>query len=200
VAIDYNAWLNSAKAELAELQRRKNDLRTQQGDLRRQEQEIDRQINGMAQTVSGLASLVPEGLSEPTLLGVLELVGKTIVDVGISSRIRTILQAAASRSFSAVEIREELQRTGFYTGEYANALATIYTTLRRMVAAGEVVEHADEGGKRYQWNRFPSALLLLPEGSDGGPMTVHELPPGKKRLLRRRKTWKKAVRPIVPSA
>jgi Fe2+ or Zn2+ uptake regulation protein len=90
-----------------------------------------------------------------------KLVGKMIVDVGISNRIRTILQAGISRRFSAVEIRDELQRTGFYMGDYANALATIYTTLERMVAVGGVIEHQEASGKRYQWNPLPSASEMF---------------------------------------
>jgi hypothetical protein len=199
VAIDYTAWFESARAELSDLQRRKNELRAQQDELRRQETDIDRQINGMAQTVSGLASLLPQELPEPTLMGMLGLVGKTMVDVGIRNRIRTILQAGVSRQFSAVEIRDELQHTGFNMGDYANALATIYTTLKRMVAAGDVVEHSEESGKRYQWNPFPSALVLLPQGSNAGPMTVHDLPVRRKVIVHRR-TRNKNVHPLAPPA
>ncbi|MGJ5814535.1 hypothetical protein [Paludibaculum fermentans] len=200
MATDYGAWLKNARAALTELQRQKDSLRAQQESLRLEEQEVDRQINGMAQTVSGLASLVPAELPEPSLMGVLELVGKTIVDVGITNRIRAILKVSASRQFSAVEVRDELRRTGFYVGEYANALATIYTTLRRMVVAGDVVEHAGGDGRRYQWNPVPSALRSLPNDSDPRPVAVLKLPPVEKVASRRRRIAKKTMRrPVVPT-
>jgi hypothetical protein len=163
MSIDYHAWLEHARAELAELQAQKDAIRAQREQLARQEQDIDKKINGVAQAVSGLASLVPDVPQEVSLMSILGMVGKAFVEVGITARIRAILQAAAPRSLSAVELRDELTKSGFYTGDYSNALATIYTTLKRMAGAGEVIESGPGiEPKRFQW--APKTFLGAPVG------------------------------------
>lgn len=97
MALDYRAWLECAKAELSALQSRKDGIRQQMESLRLMENNIDRQINGLAQTVAGLAPLVPEEPIDFSFRSVLGLVGKAIVDVGITDRIRAILRAEQSR-------------------------------------------------------------------------------------------------------
>jgi hypothetical protein len=156
---DYSSWLENARQHLTTLQQQKDQLRAQQAALALQEQEIDRQISGMAHTVSGLASLVPEPPPDFSLSSVLELIGKVIVDVGLTDRIRTVLQAHP-QGLSAVELRGALQASGFYLGDYANALSTIYTTLRRLVEAGKVEEITTPDAKRFQWRTAANALAL----------------------------------------
>lgn len=180
MALDYRAWLECAKAELSALQSRKDGIRQQMESLRLMENNIDRQINGLAQTVAGLAPLVPEEPIDFSFRSVLGLVGKAIVDVGITDRIRAILRAGTEQRFSAMEIRQELERTGWCIGDYANALATIYTTVKRLVSGGEVIEQQDADGKRYQWNSFAGALILLPQAASDGSMTVDNQPIRKK--------------------
>jgi hypothetical protein len=163
MVVDYRAWLEGARLHLVELQHQKDQLRAQQVELLKQEQEIDRKISGMAQTVSGLASLVPDAPPDLALMSILERICKTVVEVGITARIRTMLQAAAPRDLSAVEIRSELQATGFYLGDYANALSAIYTTLRRLVDAGDLEEIHSPDGKRFRWKlRMAPDVSMVP--------------------------------------
>ncbi|MGD0778768.1 MAG: hypothetical protein ABSC05_38815 [Candidatus Solibacter sp.] len=160
MAIDYRAWLEGAKAELSELQGQKSQIQAQQAELRNREQEIDARINGMAQTVSGLASLVPDESLEPSWLSLLRLIGKTMVDVGLTARIRAILQAAGERwmGLSAIEVRSELQRAGFYAVDSANLLSNVYTILGRLVKSGEAEEFQGLGGeKRFRWKEAGAA-------------------------------------------
>lgn len=142
---------------MEELQRQKDQLKEQQAELLRQEKEIDRQISGMAQTVSGLASLVPDSPPDCSLMSILGLIGKTIVEIGLTARIRTILQAADPQDLSAIEIRSELETTGLCLGDYANALSAIYTTLRRLVEARELDEIQSPSGKRFRWKHRTAA-------------------------------------------
>jgi len=170
MSVDYRAWLDGARAQLEELQRQKDQLKEQQAELLRQDKEIDRQISGMAQTVSGLASLVPDPPPDCSLMSILGLIGKTIVEIGLTARIRTILQAADPQDLSAIEIRSELETTGLYLGDYANALSAIYTTLRRLVEAGELDEIQSPSGKRFRWKHRTAAedprLLLSAAGTE----------------------------------
>lgn len=167
---DYQSWLESARQHLALLQQQKDQLRAQQAALALQEQEIDRQISGMAQTVSGLASLVPEPPPDFSLSSILGLLGKAIVDVGLTDRIRTVLQAHP-QGLSAIELRAALQASGFHLGDYANALSTIHTTLRRLVEGGKVDEVPTAEGKRFQWRTAtdPPVLGSVRSVSGGGP-------------------------------
>ncbi|HLM97786.1 MAG TPA: hypothetical protein VK335_00795 [Bryobacteraceae bacterium] len=149
MAVDYSSWLEAAKGELLRLQGEKNRIRNERAALDFSERDVDKRIDAMAQTVSALASLVPEAAPEPTLMGILSAIGKTLVDVGIKGRILAILQANAPKQFSAVEIRAELEAGGFYLGDYSNALSTIYTTLKRMVDTGEISEKQVAEGKKF---------------------------------------------------
>jgi hypothetical protein len=150
MTVDYKSWLDAAKNELFRLQDEKNGIRNERATLDSREREVDKKIDAMAQTVSALASLVPDAPPEPSLLGFLSVLGKTIVDVGMKGRILAILQTSATQRFSAVEIRAELEAGGFYLGDYSNALSTIYTTLKRLVDAGEITEVQSADGKKFK--------------------------------------------------
>jgi hypothetical protein len=189
MAIDYKVWLEGAKAELAELQRQKNQIQAQQAELRRREQEIDTRINGMAQTVSGLASLVPEEILEPSWSSLLAVIGKTMVDVGLTARIRAILQAAGGcwTGLSAIEIRSELQRTGFYAVQSGNLLSNVYTILGRLVTNEEAEEIPGLGReKRFRWKGTGAVIGVLPGSGKAHAMLMASAPVKKAAYRRRR--------------
>jgi hypothetical protein len=159
MSLDYKALLRAATADLQNLQHQKETLHVQQTTLTQQEREIDKKIEGMAQVVAGLSPLVPEEPPDPSILGILGLVGKVLVDVGLSAKTRLVLQAAAPRALSATEIRTELQKAGFYLGDYSNALAAIHTTLNRLAASPEVEAISGPDGKRFRWRGTPASSL-----------------------------------------
>src|SRR5260221_3554491 len=119
--VDYKAWLESAKIRLVALQHRKNGIAARRVALNAEEVSVNVEIDALAQTVSALSTLVPDPLPD-SFLDVLALVGKVVVDVGMTSRIKAILQANPLREFSANEVRAELQKSGFALGDYSNAL------------------------------------------------------------------------------
>jgi|SRR5579871_935296 len=159
MSVDYAAWLESARAELFRLQCQKDALLQQRATLDAQEQEVNAKIDAMAQTMSALAPLVPEANVVSSLSGFLSSIGKTMVEMTMRERIRAILHANAAHEFSAVEIRNELERLNFSLESYSNALSTIYTVLRRLVMAEEAWERTRSDGKKFQ-ARFPAGVPI----------------------------------------
>jgi hypothetical protein len=150
MSVDYAEWLESAKGELVRLQCRKDALQQERANLDAQERDINAKIDAMAQTMSALAPLVPEANANLSLAGYLSSIGKTMVEMSMRERIRAILHANAEREFSAVQIRNELELLNFGLESYSNALSTIYTVLRRLVAAGQAWERASPEGRKFQ--------------------------------------------------
>jgi hypothetical protein len=138
------------------------------------EKEIDKKIDAMAQTVSALAPLVPEPTPELTLPNVLAIVGRAIVEVGITDRIRALFRVTSARQISALEVRDELVASGFYGADYSNFLSTIHTVLRRLVLSGEIAEVSSPGGKKYQGRAIskPAATHPMIAGASVGQMMV----------------------------
>jgi hypothetical protein len=65
------------------------------------------------------------------------------VPFGLTDACRLVLQNAPA-PLTAVGIRDRLQQIGFDLDRYANPLAAIHTTLKRMTESGEAEPSPDE--------------------------------------------------------
>jgi hypothetical protein len=88
---------------------------------------------------------------------------------GLTEACRTILRGAGV-PMTPVEVRDRLQAVGVDLSAYANALAAIHTTLKRLNDAGELrsVTRPGQGGAArigYVWNRPPKASMLGPDAA-----------------------------------
>lgn len=129
--------------------RYKDDLANSLAELARlmaQREELEARIAREKKKVAALHDLVgadedgapPEGLVS-----------------GVTDACRTVLRAAG-RALLPIEVRDGVERLGL--PQQANLLASVYTVLRRLELAGEVVEdfeaHRNPGGsavKAYRW-------------------------------------------------
>ncbi|MGC2245919.1 MAG: hypothetical protein WA609_04890 [Terriglobales bacterium] len=82
---------------------------------------------------------------------------------GISRMIRNIL-AHSHIPMTPVDIKAALARTGFDIGQYANAMAVIHNTLKRLQAQGELVAIYDAV---HQVTAFALRTVPPPPGSPG---------------------------------
>lgn len=76
--------------------------------------------------------------------------------IGIAQAIESFVNGARN-PISPVEVRDGLLFYGYDIGRYANPLALIHQTLKRLVAAGRIREHGRTG--RYTRSAFYEALL-----------------------------------------
>jgi hypothetical protein len=119
-------------------------------------QRIDKRLSELAQTISTLSRLC--GIS-PT------------APWGLTDACRTIVRSAGV-PMSAADVRDRLAAIGVDLSGYANALAAIHTTLKRLNDSGELRSVAAAGLRDeqsvvtrvgYVWNRPPKAAMLGPD-------------------------------------
>jgi hypothetical protein len=107
---------------------------------------LDTRLSELAQTVGTLCRLC--GLV-PT------------VPWGLTDACRTVVRTAPA-PMTAADVRDRLAVIGYDLGIYANALAAIHTTLKRLAEAGElrVAPAAAPGKAGYVWLRGPNVATL----------------------------------------
>ena len=115
-------------------------------------QRIDKRLGELAQTIATLSRLC--GLT-PT------------VSWGLTDACRTVIRSAGV-PMTPSQVRDRLSAIGFDLAPYANALAAIHTTLKRLNDAGELrsVSHGAAATKTgYVWDRPPKAAMLGPDAA-----------------------------------
>jgi hypothetical protein len=131
---------------------------TEYETLGAERQRIDKRLGELAQTISTLSRLC--GIT-PT------------VPWGLTDACRTVLRSAGL-PMTPAEVRDRLQAIGVDLSAYANALAAIHTTLKRLNDAGELRTVAGAGIRDghststrvgYVWNRPPKAAMLGPDAA-----------------------------------
>jgi len=86
--------------------------------------------------------------------------------VGLTDAVRRTLQASTAKGMTPVEVRDALDNSGFDLSGYDNALASIHTTLKRLVKAEDARVAIIDGDETvYQWKgirRFPRLISSTP--------------------------------------
>lgn len=104
---------------------------------------LDLKIHQLSQTIKALDYLLQEKPIEPgELAAMTDLVGES----GITGAIRVLL-ANSKLPLSPVEIRSELVSHGFDLKDYANAMAVIHNTLKRLERQDEITPVKDADGQ-----------------------------------------------------
>ena len=90
------------------------------------------------------------------------------VPFGLTDACKLVLRSARA-PLTAVGIRDRLQQIGFDLDRYANPLAAIHTTLKRMTEAGEAEPAHDEMSRTaYQPARAPKQSEAFRKHGDQG--------------------------------
>jgi len=118
--------------------------------LLEQREEIDKRISQLKQSIVALAPLA----EEQDLLA--EIVKGWMGEMGITDAIREVLKSSGD-ALTAMEVKDQLVRTGTSLRDYKNPLASIHAVLKRLVESDEAIADTDtEGNATYQWiRRFP---------------------------------------------
>ncbi len=132
----YKKMLASFRNELLEAQK----IRAQ----------IDVRIDFLGAIVKGLEGLSGEEIKKLEPLS----------DFGLTDAIREVLKCDFS-FLEPTEIRQELEARGFSLEHYANPMASIHVTLKRLLESGEVEPKIEKCKTRYRWKatRFPRYRL-----------------------------------------
>jgi hypothetical protein len=123
---DYKAALEAARSEMQEL--------LQDRAL------IDMRLGQLKDTIDALVALVKEKPAE--LPSTEEVFGET----GITAAIRVLLSHSRV-PLAPMQIRTELMNRGFDLSDYANAMAVVHNTLKRLDKQGELMTVRDPSGQ-----------------------------------------------------
>lgn len=127
---------------------------------------LEQRMARLQQTIGSLSRLC--GL-EPT------------VPFGLTDACRLVLRSAG-RPLTAPEIRDRLEATGFDLEKYANALAAIHTTLKRLTEGGEAAPSEIDKSSRIAYAFLQSGVVASRVGPSRarGRRRRPEHPPSKK--------------------
>ena len=70
---------------------------------------------------------------------------------GITQAVRDLLRQHPNKWVSAPAVRDKLRSDGFPVDQYAQPLAVVHTTLRRMTNQGDLESGNIQGAVRYRW-------------------------------------------------
>jgi chromosome segregation ATPase len=133
------------KLRLADFQTDLKNLLQKREELEVQFIELDAQIEHLEKMIRETKLLCGEPTNPEDLTG-----------LGFTDACRQLLKLEY-KYMDAVEVRDALERRGYDLRKYTNALASVHTVLKRLLASGEI-ESKTEGLKTlYRWkpNRFP---------------------------------------------
>jgi hypothetical protein len=146
--MDYKAIFKTTAAQLDALQA---EHAAQNQKLLEKGQEI----SYVAGVLTALAPLAQELASiNEEVTEIMQSVKQVeVLEVGITEKIRQVLQAKGAQSFFPVGVRAELDAAKYDLTKHPNAMATIHGVLKRLVEQQQVLAVPQAGGKvAYQWN------------------------------------------------
>lgn len=108
-----------------------------------QQEEIEQKIAQLKQGILSIAPLAKEPMNDQWMTA--------IVSVGITESIREILRATYPNRLSPVEIKEQLKSKGQDLKDHKNVMASIHSTLKRMLDNREI--RTNDEGLTYGWRR-----------------------------------------------
>lgn len=123
----YRATLDEVLEELHEIEEKQAELNTRR-----------KYLQELASVLSRMYDIeLPEGTT-----------AELLPEEGLTNHISWILDSAAE-PLTAVEIKQRLTDLRFDVAKYANPMAAIHTTLKRLVENGEIGYIAEDGKKIY---------------------------------------------------
>lgn len=132
----YRTMLSSFRSELSKFEQERANL--------------DIKIDFLRIIVKGLEGLSGEEVKKLEPLN----------DFGLTAAVREVLKSDFS-FLEPMQVRAGLEARGYNLKRYANPMASLHVTLKRLVELGEVEPKVEEGKTRYRWkpHRFPRSAF-----------------------------------------
>src|SRR6266851_3175404 len=115
---------------------------------------LDKRINELRIALRALVRFMPEEAHRQQVLEEVKNARRTAPS--LSDAIATLLQRADG-GMTSNQVRDQLEESGFDLDDYSQPLATIMSTLQRLVDSGRVkrdLTTKDGGGVIYKWKRL----------------------------------------------
>jgi hypothetical protein len=143
----YKKALEEAQRDLQMMRSKRANLLDERETIDDHLQDTDKEIKQLQETIESLARLcnieLPRGL----------LAQRLLLDprFGLTDAVRQLLKKASS-ALTAIEVRDALVAGGFDASEYSNLLASVHTTLKRLVQSGELLPVDKDGKSAHKVN------------------------------------------------
>jgi len=155
--LDYSKLFSDAQAELEKLQAAKSNLEERL-------EEVNTKIGAMTKTYNAIAPLVGR-TPIPDLDAIPPVSFEPLKAGGISVAVKAILDRMPNDDFTAAKMRDSLQGQGWDWSKYVSPLATIQTTLTRLVAAGHAKDGYNKDLKKFFYSARRRSPVEEPIGS-----------------------------------
>ena len=159
---NYRYWLRTTRTSISRVDMKR--MRTQYSDLLDQtisdledrirwRDQLNAEIVKLSNTVRIVSEIVQENEGRTRRLHAL-LDWADITGPSLVGTVRVLLRDAGERGMTAIEMRDALQTSGFDSSVMTNLLASVHTTLKRLLVRREASYGNDRDGKRvYAWAR-----------------------------------------------
>ncbi|MDT4954129.1 MAG: hypothetical protein QOJ02_2267 [Acidobacteriota bacterium] len=126
---------------------------SQREELEIELEQVDQRIKKLSRSIHGLGELFdPYAVAKLTEKRPELFPRRTVTkDAGFTDAIRKVLMESLGTAYTAIEVRDALERDGFDISKYKNVLASIHAILKRLVNQGQVETNSDEGKVEYSW-------------------------------------------------
>ncbi len=130
--LDYRQMLEQVKAAIAV-------KREELGACFEKAEALEDEIAGLQQTAAGLAKTLRE-----------QYVAED--ELGLTDAIRRAFKQNEGKSFTALEVRDELENMGYDTSKYGNVMASIHAVMNRL-AGKEIKQSGTRANNKpcYMW-------------------------------------------------
>jgi hypothetical protein len=139
-----------------EIKTRLEAAKLEMNELLQEKVLLDLKIGQLSQTMNALMSMLEP--KPPDATNISDAAGLLFGETGISGAIRLLL-TRSERPLTPVQIRTELINHGFDLSDYANAMAVVHNTLKRLQSQGELMTVQDPSGQAVAYTtRFQAPM------------------------------------------
>jgi hypothetical protein len=120
------------------------------GELLRRRRQIDAEVSQLRDII--LALYEKAGASKARKEKLMAIFGE--LDIGtprLTEGVKDALYAAHPRKLPAIQVKDVMEARGFDFSNFANPLASVHSTLRRLAGQGEVGSGPEKGMVAYWW-------------------------------------------------
>lgn len=129
--MDFTKSLETAKVELAHLQKELGDCLKEQGRL-------EKKIVAVRQMIVGFSDALGEKFVEEDSLG-------------LTDAIRQAYKTAGGK-LAPTELKDRLESIGYDTSKYGNLMASLHSVINRLVTQGQLKTIVIAGKQYQEWN------------------------------------------------
>lgn len=114
--------------------------------LSQRKREIELEMEKIEQLFHGNLGVIPAAERVNFLQGL-----EQVMPAGLTDRVRLAFKNAYPKGLTPIQLRDALLASGVSLSQYSNAMATVHTVIRRLLASREIEPNGDVDMGGYRW-------------------------------------------------